>query len=200
MTITKKRSGPNLNLPRYSQGDTLWADSVYDDDVVPKYDNSGDSIDAEGDTVCYKIRRKGCALSEMAWVLSAYGYTINPEQLNEWMNSKSYDDGGYNGADVNWKAIYYLSAEYLIATETGNDHFGNLDYAHDVSDLDHYLNNGDLVIAQVVNGGDKHWVVVEPKMNGEYPIVDAGYGDRTTMEAYNNNVWKYVVVSRTKGK
>ena len=196
----KGNGGPNLNFPRYSQGDSLWKDSVYDDDVIPKADGSGDSTDAEGDTVCYRIQRKGCALSEIAWVLSAYGYIINPEQLNEWMNSKSYDDGGYNGADVNWKAIYYLSGENLTATETGNNNFGNLDYAHDVSDLDTYLNNSDLVIAQVDNGGDKHWVVVEPKTNGQYPIVDAGYGDRTTMESSNNNVWKYVVVSRKKGK
>ena len=201
LTITKKRSGPNLNLPRYSQGDSLWADTTYDHDVAQKYDGSGDSTDAEGNTVYYKIRRKGCALSEIAWVLSAYGYTINPVQLNDWMNDKSFDDGGYSAyGDVNWDAIGDVSGGSLTAIKTDNKHFGNLDYAHDVSDLDNYLNNGELVIAQVDNGGDKHWVVVEPKTNGSYPIVDAGYGDRTTMEVYNNNVWEYVVVSRKKGK
>jgi hypothetical protein len=200
LTITKKQGGPNLNFPRYSQGDSLWADSTYDDDIVKK-ENGQDSTDVNGDTLYYTIRNRGCALSEIAWILSAYGYTINPGQLNEWMNSKSYDDGGYStDGDVNWDAISDLSRGKFTATVTDNKHFGNLNYAHDVSDLDNYLDNGDFVMAQVDNEGDKHWVVVEPKTSGEYPIVDAGYKDRATMEVYNNNVWKYVVVSRKKGK
>ena len=139
-------------------------------------------------------------MSEIAWVLSSYGYTINPEQLNDWMNSKSSKNGGYYGANVNWDAIYYLSGKDLtVVPHPRKGKVGDTDYADDVSSLDTYLNRGDLVIAEVDNSGTAHWVVVQPKTNGQYPIVDAGYGDRTTMYVYNNNIWKFIVVSRSKG-
>jgi len=211
--VVIKGSGPNLNFPRYSQGYKEWADSEYDDYRMPKKDGSGDSIDAEGDTVCYKIRRMGCTLTDIAWSLSAYGYLINgnpinPLELNDWMNERAYDDGGYSPyADVNWKAIGILSGGNLTATPVpANGPFGNTDYAYDVSVLDNYLNNGDLVIAEVANVNpntgkvDEHWVVVEPETNGQYPIMDPGYGDRTTMAAYDNNIWTYVVISNSNGK
>ncbi len=200
VVVHKKASIPDLNFPRYSQGDSLWSDSTYDDDVIKKK-NGQDSTDANGDTLYYTIRNKGCALCEMAWVLSAYGYVINPLQLNDWMNDPNSLDS-YCGPKVNWNAIGALSHGSLNVAERWlpPSQFGNLDYASDVSVLDNYLNNGDLVIAEVNNGGDTHWVVVEPKTNGEYPIVDAGYGDRTTMEVYDNNIWEYVVISRSNRK
>ncbi|MFZ1081800.1 MAG: hypothetical protein WAO19_07730 [Candidatus Kryptoniota bacterium] len=178
-----KGSGPNLNFPRYSQGDSPWGGKTYD--------HSDETIS-----------EAGCALCGMAWVLSAFGYEINPLQLNDWMNERTKWDGGFDGSKVNWDALSDLSDGNLTATPMPADGtFGDTRYAYDVSILDNYLNNGDLVIAEVNNGGDKHWVVVEPKTNGEYPIVDAGYGDRTTMdEYYDNNIWKYIVVSTTKGK
>lgn len=182
--MIKGSGGPNLNFPRYSQGDPSWKDVTCD------HTNG-------------TIQQWGCALSEMAWVLSAYGFTINPLQLNDWMEDPNSPEP-YYGPAVNWYAIDNLSGGNLDAVEVQNAHFGNLDYAHDVTDLANYLSNGDLVIAEVrnvvKNVVHEHWVVVEPQTNGEYPIVDARYGDRTTMEVYDNNVWEYVVVSRKKGK
>jgi hypothetical protein len=197
-SVVIEGGGPNLNFPRYSQGDPRWKDAAYDHDIK--------GYDVNGNPIYYTIQERGCALCEMAWVLSAYGYVINPLQLNDWMNGRTRWDGGFDGSLVNWDAIGDLSGGKLAAIETRvpANQFGNSDYANDVSILEDYLNNGDLVIAEVKNVVNNkvhgHWVVVEPKVNGEYPIVDAGYGDRTSMEVYDNNVWSHVVVSQSKGK
>ncbi|MGO9481259.1 MAG: hypothetical protein ACLP05_05705 [Candidatus Kryptoniota bacterium] len=187
VVIHEVPSGPNLNFPTYSQGDPLWAGITYDHYLK--------GYDKDGNPIYYNIQNKGCALCEMAWILSAYGYEITPAELNDWMNDPNSLDP-YKGSSVNWNAIEPLSHGTLNVAETGTDDFGNSDDANDVSVLDPYLNNGDLVIAEVDDGGSAHWVVVEPKKDGKYPIVDAGYGDRTTMdEYYDNNIWEYVVIS-----
>lgn len=182
LTIKKKQTGPNLNFPRYSQGDPQWADSAYDHKGT--------------------IQENGCALSAMAWVLSAYDIIVNPLKLNDWMNGKPFTQGGYSGSLVNWNAINHYSGGELTAVETKTPakQFGILAYSHDPSILDGYLDSGGLVMAEVENGGDTHWVVVEPAVNGDYPIIDPGYWNRTELSVYHSNFWSYVVVSKSNGK
>lgn len=173
---------PNLNLPRYSQGNSKWATATYDHDGT--------------------IQQNGCALSAMAWVLSAYGYTINPLQLNDWLNERPGSKGGFYGASVNWNAIAILSGGQLTAveTKTPTNRFGKTAYSHDPSILNGYLSSSDLVMVEVNNGGDTHWVVVEPEINARYPIMDPGYSGRKNLSSYGDEFWSYVVVSQSNAK
>ncbi|HXG38335.1 MAG TPA: hypothetical protein VNL36_06170, partial [Bacteroidota bacterium] len=82
-----------INPPRYAQGgNSPWADDHYDN----AYDDNGNEI---------KIRTLGCALSCMAMAMTAFGDTVNPGELNEWMKMAPKDSGGYRGRSVNWRAI-----------------------------------------------------------------------------------------------
>ncbi|MCL5021707.1 MAG: hypothetical protein M1339_08665 [Bacteroidetes bacterium] len=184
IVIRNSEPGPDLNLPRYSQGDPRWKDSTYD--------HTNKTIGADG-----------CALSDMAWVLSAFGYQINPLQLNDWMNDPNNPDPYFRHL-VNWSAIYDISGGNLTARETRNSNFGNFALANDPTALNSYLENGDLVIVQVYNKNDKHdphhWVVVEPGVNGKYPIMDPGNSTASDLSYYGSKFWEYVVVSKSNGK
>jgi len=183
----KKRSGPNLNLPRYPQDSSAWADSTYDHTKNT-------------------IRQKGCALCLMAWGLTACGYPINPLQLNDWMNDPKNLDP-YNGSGVNWYAMEALSGGNLSVDEIQMpaNEFGKDAYSNKPSILDGYLNDGDLVFVEVKhldknNEVHTHWVGVKSKTDGEYRIADMGYSGTSTLKDYGNIFWEYVVVSTSKGK
>lgn len=189
--------GPNLKFQRYSQGDSQWKDSTYDNDIKLNADNSGDSVDADGDTVYCTIGNAGCALTDMAWLLTAYGYKITPEELNEWMNSKAYNYGGYDGSKVNWNAIHILSAGNLDVFSHPDKPFGGQGNSNAPNVLDGYLADGDQVFAQVKDEkGEQHWVVV--KAEG-YAIMDPGFLCTSLNDNYGK-FWSYVVVSRAKRK
>lgn len=142
----------------------------------------------------------------MAWVLSAYGFQVNPLQLNEWMNTEGgnvrpFSDGGFWGASVNWKAIDFVSGEDLQTDRHGNGHFKEGTSLTDPTVLDGYLANGDLVVVQVKDSyGYQHWVTVKAKTNGDYSIMDPGFSDTSALLADYHTFWTYVVVSKAKGK
>jgi hypothetical protein len=60
------------------------------------------------------------------------------------------------------------------------------------------------VIAEVKNIHDdgsehKHFVQLEGKYNGSYIISDPGYGDRTTLGSYNNQIYEAIIYIVYKG-
>jgi hypothetical protein len=179
------RRGCNLAPPHFRQGDPEWADSIYD--------NSKDSI-----------RTLGCALSCMAMAMTAFGDTVNPYHLNTWMKTKKTDDGGYDGANVNWDAIGRHSnrAKNWLAK--------NVDSAFAVSSLDALLEDCDLIIAKVFNSKSvenkpkevqekkkkegNHWVLIVAKSESSYAILDPGRG-LTNLSSYGR-IYRYVRVSK----
>lgn len=66
--------------------------------------------------------------------------------------------------------------------------------------MDQFLNDRDLIIAQVYNSTTKnnHWVLVTGKNGNDYSILDPGcYGGRTTLQnGYGNNVYKFITYTR----
>ncbi|MGH7457412.1 MAG: hypothetical protein ACRENG_39045, partial [bacterium] len=72
--------------PRYAQNGGDWGDDVYD--------TSNDDI-----------ATLGCALSSEAFVMTVFGDTINPGELNTWMKEKKGREGGFYGRKVNWYAM-----------------------------------------------------------------------------------------------
>lgn len=77
--------------PRYPQGgNESWADDVYNHLTGEKN----------------KIRNKGCALCCLAMVMTAFGDTIDPGGLNEWMKDQTeVSQGGYSqDGGVSWYA------------------------------------------------------------------------------------------------
>lgn len=176
----KIKKKPTFNLPpRYAQNDSRWKDSTYDHKGT--------------------IGENGCALCDMAWVLTALGYPIDPGQLNDWMNSRDANHGGYYRSDVNWNAINILSGGTLTAVETRNRHFGKAAYSNEPVILDGYLAAGDFVFAQVQDPqGNQHWVTTFEGEN--YPIMDPGFSQTSSLKDNYGKFWEYAVVSRSEGK
>ena len=71
-----------------------------------------------------------------------------------------------------------------------------------VSEIDSYLSNGDLIVAQVYNPstGGNHWVLVTGKKGEDYRIIDPGcYEERKTLSGvYSNNIYRFVAYKRTR--
>jgi hypothetical protein len=170
--VTLKCSVP---APNYKQTDSQWADSIYD-------------ATQDG------IHKKGCAVSSAAIVLTAFGHTTDPGELNNWMK-RPRKQGGYRGQSVNWEGAFtrFRSLAYDYADNSG---FGNQDSARSPSLLDNPLSSCRLVIVQVRNSrGGQHWVVVTGKQGNDYTIRDPGY-PKTLLSQYESRFWKYVVVPR----
>jgi len=162
--------------PNYKQTDSQWADSIYD---------------ATQDS----IRKKGCAVSTAAIVLTAFGHATDPGELNSWMKARSIEEGGYSGESVNWQGAFRRFKE-LTFNYTSNRGFGVPDSARSPSVLDNPLSSCRLVIVQVQNPrGGEHWVVVTGKQGNDYTIRDPGY-PKTLLSQYESRFWKYIVVPR----
>ena len=172
---------------RYAQNDSTWGKKKYDDTEK-------------------SIGSKGCALSSLAMAMTAYGDTVNPKELNDWMNGrKDPNKGGYLRDKVRWNAAYYHSDKKITADREG----GNLYYKDsngkwiqrnpgekntDPSVLDDPLSRCELVIVQVSSGANQHWVVVTGKEGDRYAIVDPG-ADKKHLDDYGD-FWGYTVVKK----
>ena len=166
-------TGANTTGERFTQGDPAWKDSLYD----------------ASETVT--IGDKGCALTAMAIVLKAFGSEGNPGELNSYMQ----DNGKFNGLGVVWDAVTGFSDGKIVVSTYDGKGVGK-GQPLNLTGLDGPLSNGSAVVAQVFNAstGNEHWVVVTGKQNNEYTILDpGGYGSRTTLSAYENQIYKYVV-------
>jgi hypothetical protein len=190
----------------FCQGDSRWAGTKYDEYV--KKDKNGNIIkDKNGNPVYYGVGDKGCALTCMAMIAHAGGAETDPGKLADHMR----ENNGFDGARVVWSAIDDLTdnTRYSFDACQGS----GLQYKADkktvdlsnstnvaLSDLDRFLDNGSLIIAQVYNPstGNQHWVLVTNKEGNEYNILDPGcYSGRTTLSnGYGNNVYKFAVYSK----
>lgn len=179
-------------LIRYAQNDPLWKDSLYD------HTSRG-------------ISAYGCALSSMATVMTAFGDTITPGELNYWKKFKyhngkrrirRFNEGGFLYSRVNWWTIPLHSQDKIQIDYHKNPNFGKSEFANSGAILDEYLRKCNLAIVQVHNssssGRGEHWVVVTKKNGNDYSIIDPGYKNRKTLSDYNGLFWNYIVVKPGK--
>jgi len=165
----------NLQPPNFKQTNQDWAGEIYD--------STQDFISDQG-----------CALTCGSIVLTAFGDSINPGQLNTWMKSRgaSIERGAFNGHKMNWDVFPLrlgMQREYQ-----SNQGFGNADSARSTSVLDNPLTNCRLVIVQVKNlKGGEHWIVVTGKQGGDYTIRDPGYS-KTLLSQYQSKFWTYIII------
>ena len=104
------KSGVSLEVDgrrtRYAQGDPKWGKEIYDSSSLT-------------------IATLGCALSSLSMAMTDLGEQVTPKQLNDFMNERkeeaegnpisSYQNGGYVGKSVNWKAVEKYTDDRLVA-------------------------------------------------------------------------------------
>lgn len=184
------------DVPEYKQYDPRWKDAPYDtwckvvDENNQFVHNDTCARDELGNllegNVPYTIAKKGCALTSLAMVMGRYGSTATPEGWDEFMTTI----GGYDpNADVQWDILPKIDEQLKL----------NKKYNASLTDLNTYLAKCRPVLAKVKNAGHWHWVVVTGRTGNEYTISDPGYRNRTTLSAYNNEIYA-IVVYEDKGE
>ena len=140
----------------------------------------------------------------MAMAMTAFGDTVNPGDLNDWMKKKSLDEGGFDGDLVNWDATSKHS------NKARNSPGINVDTCFVVSSFDPFLQQCQLIIAKVFNPESvknkskeiqeraerkgNHWVLVVRKMGSDYSILDPGRG-LTGLSEYGR-VYRYIQLAK----
>ncbi len=153
-------------------------------------------IEPEGDNIydhtSVNIATLGCALSSEAMMMTAFGDTINPGELNAWMiepvRARQMRKGGYSGTKVSWYAPGKHSGGNI--TIDFNNDFKTKKFSQTPSDpsvLDSRLAQCKLIIVKVKNTQSRncikknkceHWVSVTGKQGNEYTILDPGRGEQ----------------------
>lgn len=185
-----------VDVEKYSQGNPDYSGDIYG--------NSKDST----------IQQLGCALCCMAMVMRAYGDSVDPGDLNEWMKDSKRNgnvrNGGYDGNRVSWFAVE-LHSNNEIDMEPGGKRINikkdpvtkekkpDLGNASNLAVLDEPLLKGQLIIVQVFNNETKgqHFVVVTEKVGGRYRIVDPGYRNVEYLDQYGE-FWRYYIVKKNQ--
>ena len=133
-------------------------------------------------------------------MMTTFGDTVTPGDLNKWMIKQSKDSGGYKGSSVNWDAISLHNNSNIVFEsnlETRRN-FPNKLLSSNVSKIDQSLENCEVVIVKVVNPKNReHWILITGKKNGEYLIHDPGYR-KTKLSEYGNAFWDFHIVRRKK--
>lgn len=157
-------------VPTFSQRSTLWSRAAL----------GSDPIDTIGSS--------GCALTAVAMVANAYGYSTNPGALNQWLTAH----GGYIENDlllwrqatavtqgsVRWK---WLHVPGMVAQLQTDDQ--NIEDLPPQSLVEGQLDAGHLVVAEVRLYGGMHFVVITGHAGHTLFINDPWFGDRTTLQA-----------------
>ncbi|MBN1348467.1 hypothetical protein JXJ21_03595 [candidate division KSB1 bacterium] len=189
-----------LEYTYYSQGDPAWRDDLYD--FYKRLSNSGKSILQP--EYHYKIREKGCALACMAMVLKSAGYDYNPLSLNNAMNAKKQiywgknKYGNWSGAVV-WKAVNdKASSFFTVKPKFIGTHEYNwlLRKPINIESIDNDLNRCNYVVVLVANNNNNHWVIVTKKKMNQYLILDPGNSANTTLNSYDNTIYRAVIYER----
>jgi hypothetical protein len=146
------------------------------------------SRDALGSDPVDTIGSAGCAVTAVSMVTAAYGYPINPEQLNRWLTTH----GGYIENDLLlWRQATAVTQGFVrwqwphvpgIVSQLRTDD-------QDIEDLppqslvESELDAGRLVVAEVRLNGGMHFVVITGHRGNILYINDPWFGDRTTLQA-----------------
>ncbi len=140
-------------------------------------------------------------------VMTAFGDTINPGQLNAWMKEREVYRGGFDGdGNVSWYAPQEHSSkvEYVQYIRKkmykGNKQVNSATVTPE-NELNQYLEECNLVVVRVYNSssGRSHWVVVTHREGKEYRILDPGFQGKRYLSDYGS-FWNYAVIFRKKDK
>ena len=134
------------------------------------------------------IGSSGCALTAVTMVASAYGYSTNPAQLNQWLTA----NGGYIENDlllwrqatavtqgsVRWQWLHVPGMVSQLRTDDQD-----IEDLPPLSIVESQLDAGRLVVAEVRLYGGMHFVVITGHRGDILYINDPWFGDRTTLQA-----------------
>ena len=134
------------------------------------------------------IGSSGCALTAVTMVASAYGYSTNPAQLNQWLTAH----GGYIENDlllwrqatavtqgsIRWQWLHVPGMVSQLRTDDQD-----IEDLPPLSLVEAQLDAGRLVVAEVRLYGGMHFVVITGHRGDILYINDPWFGDRTTLQA-----------------
>ncbi|MBI3754964.1 MAG: C39 family peptidase [Deltaproteobacteria bacterium] len=176
------------DVPQYHQDD--YSDPY--DSICKDYTNLTSS-GAPGVKACgpsdetWKIKAKGCMLTNMAMILARYGTSFDPGTLNNAMTSDI--DGYTEDGDVKLQlpdVVTGTQIKYIEDSAYEGDF--NRKITVPKSLMDDYFKKCMPVIVQVYNSLTKsmHWVVVTGKNGDDYTINDPGYRANTRLSQYGD--------------
>jgi len=115
-------------------------------------------------TCSLTLCQAGCAMSDVAMLLTTRGVNLNPDQLNSWL----LGHGGYvSGCDIVWSKVDAFGKTAFQGVETANE-----------ASICSGLSAGHGIIANV-NGGE-HWVLLTGcKGGGVFTVNDPGFNRAT---------------------
>lgn len=145
--------------------------------TVPELSQRGEywSNDQLGTCSPETIGSHGCAITCTSMVLGFYGNSLNPRQMNNWLNQNN----GYSGGClVKWSTVagYANNVNWI----------GSYNYQTIPADLNKIkdeLDAGYPVIAEVRLSGYQHFVVITGYSGTTYYINDPWYGDSSTINS-----------------
>lgn len=140
---------PSLNVPNLKQYDPPWNDDVYDS--------------ATSWSVNPTIERWGCALTSASMVLKYFNHNINPDDLNNWLNSQP--DGYLRSGLLNWLAV---SRYTRINQDADSPILEYRRFGPDQTILENELIAGNPAILKLPG----HFVVAKGKTGSDFDIND----------------------------
>jgi outer membrane protein assembly factor BamB len=138
-----------LNVPDIKQYSPPWNDDVYDD--------------ATSWSTNPTIERWGCALTSTSMVLKYFGHNINPDDLNNWLNSQP--DGYLRSGLLNWLAV---SRYTRINQDADSPILEYRRFGSDQTILENELIAGNPAILKLPG----HFVVAKGKTGSDFDIND----------------------------
>lgn len=189
----------------YKQADSRWGGLDYDR-YIERIDTLKVGKSIEIDTVYFKVRRKGCALTTLAMMLQHLGKNETPGTLVEKMSpdyidpqsrnilwdeyiDDSYDDLIFKRVDGVFPVKVKNQRGQSLKTLSGKD---SVDLSKalplPLSHLDDLLDKCIPVAVLVLNPtfNTNHFVVVTKKRDNDYEILDPG-SSRTHLSQYTNS-------------
>ncbi len=166
-----------LQVPSFKQTDTNWSSKIYDTANIWSPNAMG-------------IGSWGCALTSASMLLSYYGHTINPDNLNTWL----IQNNGYVGNGlINWSAI----TRFAKVSHDINPLLTKLEYKRystfNTSQMDTELNQSRPLILKLLNPltNSTHFVVVTGHSDNEYFMNDPATSN-THLSYYPSSQWNRI--------
>lgn len=123
------------------------------------------------------INRWGCALTSADMVLQYYGFPINPDGLNIWLNSQT--DGYLGSGLLNWLAISRYSKTHVTNNQPSLEF---LRLSNTNQNLTNEINNNRPAILEEPN----HFVVAKSLTQTSFGINDPAFSNHPTLDSYGN--------------
>ncbi|HWA51924.1 MAG TPA: C39 family peptidase [Patescibacteria group bacterium] len=155
---------PSLNVPDIKQFTSPWGTKVYDTA------KSWSPFDPT-------IKSWGCALTSADMVLQYYGFNINPEDLNTWLNSQT--DGYIYPGLLNWLAISRYSKTHANNNQPSLEFLRKGNTNQNLTD--ELTNNRPAILEE-----PGHFIVAKSLTSNSFGINDPAYNNHPDLTSYGN--------------